>query len=204
MIFYHSPSQYPCLWTVSSCTVSSSPPGGIVSTSLNQEESPDGGSTSTSPCSLLQGHGPTSSEGGVDQANHSRVGGVSWSCVTTHSFWMLSLNCKERDKQDIWWWWWWWPVPNDPYTAIPLNLVHMKHTKWKPFGTEPSRCCAFSVLWTFVLRQSCDLYYYDVIKWNMSTGEWILIEFLHRLPCEKPSNTFIFVLAHHVFGYTCC
>ncbi|XP_050969344.1 T-box transcription factor TBX19 [Labeo rohita] len=79
-------SQYPCLWTVSSCTVSSSPPGGIVSATHSQEEPADGGSTSTSPCSLLQGHGPTSSEGGVDQASHSRVGGVSWSSVSTHSF----------------------------------------------------------------------------------------------------------------------
>ncbi|RXN33528.1 T-box-containing TBXT-like protein [Labeo rohita] len=66
-------SQYPCLWTVSSCTVSSSPPGGIVSATHSQEEPADGGSTSTSPCSLLQGHGPTSSEGGVDQASHSRA-----------------------------------------------------------------------------------------------------------------------------------
>uniref|UniRef100_A0A673H0Z2 T-box transcription factor TBX19-like n=1 Tax=Sinocyclocheilus rhinocerous TaxID=307959 RepID=A0A673H0Z2_9TELE len=79
-------SQYPCLWTVSSCTVSSSPPGGIVSATHSQEEPADGGSTVTSPCSLLQGHGPTSSEGGVDQANHSRVGGVSWPSVSTHSF----------------------------------------------------------------------------------------------------------------------
>ncbi|XP_056122922.1 T-box transcription factor TBX19 [Rhinichthys klamathensis goyatoka] len=79
-------SQYPCLWTVSSCTVSSSPPGGIVSATHSQEEPAGGGSTSTSPCSLLQGHGPTSSESGVDQANHSRVGGMSWSSVTTHSF----------------------------------------------------------------------------------------------------------------------
>ncbi|XP_016364279.1 T-box transcription factor TBX19-like [Sinocyclocheilus rhinocerous] len=79
-------SQYPCLWTVSSCTVSSSPPGGIVSSTHSQEEPTDGGSTSTSPCSLLQGHGPTSSEGGVDQANHSRLGRVSWSSVSTHSF----------------------------------------------------------------------------------------------------------------------
>ncbi|KAK2888896.1 hypothetical protein Q8A67_014271 [Cirrhinus molitorella] len=79
-------SQYPCLWTVSSCTVSSSPPGGIVSATHSHEEPADGGSTSTSPCSLLQGHGPTSSEGGVNQANHSRVGGVSWPSVSTHSF----------------------------------------------------------------------------------------------------------------------
>ncbi|XP_016304647.1 T-box-containing protein TBXT-like [Sinocyclocheilus anshuiensis] len=79
-------SQYPCLWTVSSCTVSSSPPGGIVSSTHSQEEPTDGGSTSASPCSLLQGHGPTSSEGGVDQANHSRLGRVSWSSVSTQSF----------------------------------------------------------------------------------------------------------------------
>ncbi|XP_051985527.1 T-box transcription factor TBX19 [Xyrauchen texanus] len=77
-------SQYPCLWAVSSCTVSSSPPGGIVSTTHSQEEPAD--VISTSPCTLLQIHGPTSSEGGVDQANQSRVGGLSWPSVTTHTF----------------------------------------------------------------------------------------------------------------------
>nr|XP_055068842.1 T-box transcription factor TBX19 [Misgurnus anguillicaudatus] len=79
-------SQYPCLWTVSSCTVSSSPPGGTANTTHTQEDPVDDGGSSTSSCSLLPGHRPTGAEGAVEQASHSRVGGVSWSSVTTHSF----------------------------------------------------------------------------------------------------------------------
>ncbi|KAK3556537.1 hypothetical protein QTP70_009209 [Hemibagrus guttatus] len=77
-------SQYPCLWTVSGCGVSSTPPGGTVSSTQCQEERPDAGSTSASPCSLLQGQGPTSTDVS-EQANHNRVGGASWS-GSTHSF----------------------------------------------------------------------------------------------------------------------
>ncbi|KAL7825999.1 hypothetical protein SRHO_G00337370 [Serrasalmus rhombeus] len=79
-------SQYPCLWTVSSCNVSSSPPGVPVSSTHCQEENPDAGSASVSPCSILQSHGPPSADGVVEQANHNRVGGVSWSAVSAHSF----------------------------------------------------------------------------------------------------------------------
>ncbi|KAI4889776.1 hypothetical protein NFI96_008873 [Prochilodus magdalenae] len=66
-------SQYPCLWTVSSCNVSSSPPGVPVSATQCQEENPDAGSASASPCSILQTHGPPSADGVVEQASHNRV-----------------------------------------------------------------------------------------------------------------------------------
>ncbi|XP_066522175.1 T-box transcription factor TBX19 [Hoplias malabaricus] len=79
-------SQYPCLWTVSSCNVSSSPPGSALSSTQCQEEQPEASSTSASPCSILQSHGPHSTDGVVEQANHNRVGGVSWSAGSTHSF----------------------------------------------------------------------------------------------------------------------
>ncbi|XP_030638535.1 T-box transcription factor TBX19 [Chanos chanos] len=78
-------SQYPCLWTVSSCNVTSSPPGGIVCSTQSQQDSRVEES-STSPCSLLQTHGPTSTESGVDPPNPNRVDGASWSAVSTHSF----------------------------------------------------------------------------------------------------------------------
>ncbi|XP_053494053.1 T-box transcription factor TBX19-like, partial [Ictalurus furcatus] len=76
-------SQYPCLWTVSGCGMPSTPPGGALSSAQCQEERPDAGSTS--PCSLLQGQGPTSADVS-EQANHNRVGGASWSAGSTHSF----------------------------------------------------------------------------------------------------------------------
>ncbi|TRY99954.1 hypothetical protein DNTS_031011 [Danionella cerebrum] len=64
-------SQYPCLWTVSSCTISSSPPGSVVGATHSHEEPPDE---------------PISSESAINPANYSRLGGVSWASVTTHSF----------------------------------------------------------------------------------------------------------------------
>ncbi|XP_026876619.2 T-box transcription factor TBX19 isoform X1 [Electrophorus electricus] len=79
-------SQYPCLWTVSSCSVSSSPPGGLVNSTHCQEERPNAGSASVSPCALLQRHGPIAADNVVDPASNNRVGGVSWSAVSTHSF----------------------------------------------------------------------------------------------------------------------
>ncbi|TSK62669.1 T-box transcription factor TBX19 [Bagarius yarrelli] len=70
-------SQYPCLWTVSGCGVSSAPPGGSVSSAQCQEERPDAGSASASPCSLQVS----------EQVNHNnRVGGANWPAGSTHSF----------------------------------------------------------------------------------------------------------------------
>ncbi|XP_041936527.1 T-box transcription factor TBX19 [Alosa alosa] len=79
-------SQYPCLWTVSGCSVSSNTAGGPVSSSQGHEGRVDGHEDSSSPCSLLQGHRSTSIEGGEIPSSHVRLGGPGWSCVSTHSF----------------------------------------------------------------------------------------------------------------------
>ncbi|XP_028810680.1 T-box transcription factor TBX19 [Denticeps clupeoides] len=76
-----SSSQYPCLWTLSSCTVTSSPPGAAVNSS-SQDEVP----VASSPCSILQGHRSTTVEGGGIAPSHIILGGPGWSSVSTHSF----------------------------------------------------------------------------------------------------------------------
>ncbi|XP_063068519.1 T-box transcription factor TBX19 [Engraulis encrasicolus] len=84
-----SSSQYPCLWTVSGCSMSSSAAGGLVSGGPGQDHraAPDANEESSPPrCSLLQGHRSGSTEGGDMTPGPGQLGGPAWSCVSTHSF----------------------------------------------------------------------------------------------------------------------
>ncbi|XP_015216992.1 T-box transcription factor TBX19 isoform X1 [Lepisosteus oculatus] len=82
-------SQYPCLWTVSSCSVSSSgTAGGSVGCAQGQMLRPAGCSTATSSCSAVSvpGPGAVTVETGGEQHTHIRLGGASWAAVSAHSF----------------------------------------------------------------------------------------------------------------------
>ncbi|XP_036401417.1 T-box transcription factor TBX19 [Megalops cyprinoides] len=82
-----SSSQYPCLWTVSSCSVNSSGPAvGSVSCVQGQMVRAGGTSATSSPCSLLQGNTSAAMETGVEQHTHIRLGGAGWAAISTHSF----------------------------------------------------------------------------------------------------------------------
>ncbi|XP_048855278.1 T-box transcription factor TBX19 [Brienomyrus brachyistius] len=81
-----SSSQYPCLWTVSSCNVNPGPVGGSVSCSQGQGLHADRSPASSSPGSLLQGHAQLGTETVVEQHGHIRLGGAGWATVSAHSF----------------------------------------------------------------------------------------------------------------------
>ncbi|XP_029105167.1 T-box transcription factor TBX19 isoform X2 [Scleropages formosus] len=81
-----SSSQYPCLWTVSNCSVNSGPAGGSANCSQGQAVHVDRSSASSSPCSLLQGHGSGATDPPVEQHSHIRLSAPGWTTVSAHSF----------------------------------------------------------------------------------------------------------------------
>lgn len=85
-------SQYPCLWTVSSCNVNPGPAGGSVSCSQGQGLHVDRSPASSSPGSVLQGHTQVGTETVAEQHGHIRLGGAGWAAVSAHSFWRTSVD----------------------------------------------------------------------------------------------------------------